>query len=134
MPKLEYLNIGFSDGEEGRNWFVDTDSSCPTFRTMEISINPTEEDEEPVEIYPVNLTHTAAAYLLKLFPNIERVIWPSLYQRSYEYQRICALNTRIATIRHWNQVRVRIAERYGSDVAVSMMKDDDLDHTFDALS
>ncbi|QRV90491.1 hypothetical protein RhiJN_18509 [Ceratobasidium sp. AG-Ba] len=135
MPKLEYLNIAFSDGEEETNWLVENHSSCPTFRTLEISIDFAEdENEESVEIYPVNLTHTAAAYLLKLFPNIERIIWPFVDERTYEYQRIHVLNTRIVTIRRWNQVRARIAERYGSEIADSVIKDDDLSHTFDALS
>ncbi|KAG8704660.1 hypothetical protein FRC09_003408 [Ceratobasidium sp. 395] len=137
MPSLKHLAIAFLNWHGTTDWLSRTHPCCPSLETLELTVNSDKEDEEDEdededegstlpEMYPRSYIHTAATRILELFPNIKRITWPHVGKRSYEHQQLCMLNTRIATIREWNRVRGRIAERYGHDAANALLPDENL--------
>ncbi|KAG8725530.1 hypothetical protein FRC09_013769 [Ceratobasidium sp. 395] len=128
MPSLKHLAIAFLDWHGTTDLLSRTHSCCPSLETLELTIDPDEEDEDEEavlpNIYPRSYIHTTATRILELFPNIKRITWPHVDKESFEHQQLCLLNTRIAVTREWNKARGRITERYGQDVANALLPDE----------
>ncbi|KAG8732755.1 hypothetical protein FRC10_000624, partial [Ceratobasidium sp. 414] len=114
IPNLTCLavmrwNFGITDLVTNRVVMV-----CPSLRTLEFTAFWTFG-------FPIEDVGIVAKYLLKVFPNMERIIWP----KKNEETIVPLLNAYVAMLRERNDARARIVEQFGWDVANRLLPDDD---------
>ncbi|KAG8785290.1 hypothetical protein FRC12_017767 [Ceratobasidium sp. 428] len=118
IPDLNHLCIKFWNDDSPR--LNIHDPVCSTLHTLELDLAHYERQVA----CSATRAHDIARFILKLFPNIKRVNWDRTSQNDAAHFSIALLNTCIASIRSWDQARIRVTEAFGPEAAVQLLSDD----------